>query len=1183
MKKILTLLMLLALAVPTWAGEQTITISRNDVDWESANTVYNITKGGVQLKMSGGMNNPNFLLMKQQTTMTITSATFNIKKIIFHCLDNTDVHAGDETFYNGPQTMNVQYSLTHGEYAGIYKAPYNGNTYDGWWRAQIPNGTYTDSDGKVHKSYSDGLPAGYELMFENGPRPIRFASIDIVIEKETGDIYELVTKNEQVAEGVNYMLVGRADATTSTGHAMSIEASSSNSAGYQGIKSTEVELIDNGFRVRANDDVQFIHLSQSTFTTPGNEYFPWYLNINSTQSIKTGSTERTGTDYNNGFGLEYQNTPTTTSSARYYHSASISINNENSETNFDHDAVIKFYNQINYYVSGLDKYADCQIKHNNDINLFRNLSSNNSTRQKVFLYKPATQYKVTTDVLPNDDYGAISLRDGVIVDNYGVSWSQQLETVQFLVTPAEGKKIESVTIAYDDDETTTIDPLTVSPSINGTLYTFEMPGHNVHITVTFADVVYHNVNIVIEPDGRCGNVFLTEGYVVQNDQVKSYEGQDVVFNVISNLININNESEGYYELKSVTVTDDITGESITYNLSDGNYSFTMPDHPVTITATFIQAAPTSLYLLGTANGGYWTYEDNGTQWRTYGPVFNYNTNIGYYLDVYFKGTGEYDSEGNTDNAYGYFSISKRYADNQDWNYLNGYRFVARSSDWEKEDISDGVTKTLYNDADNNRGSSFRIPAGIYRIVVNNDMNQVTVTKKDLSLNFDPEGGETADQAQTVSKDTDVSIMGSLYNAIQYVNSNIITPENTPLYNINHDNANFKYKSVKTINAASTTDVEASTDPVSVTLDALNEGETVTQLEGWNYLGWIVANNTGYYKVIDTPLHWIEEFGEKDKTYTVSDRLQGVYAQGTSLWCKDLGGDKSIVKTTPNTGQIDHLMNDAHCKREGGWDQSNWVELDFSDFGETNGKNMAAALKDHYIKAATVTGVYSDDVNYTIKLTAEPEADGEASYVPNTYITSNFIEDNLTLKAGDTGPAVTKDGTTTYYYFLNPKIQEYAIITYAMWDWTNQIMVIPNNSPFTGAACIGRWDLNEFDNQLTYLDNAAQASETCNNQYEFHIIVQRTDKSYGTPINTSKDVPSLKPGQTASAVLRTQPLDLKAESPLPTAINGVISNAQVVSIEYVNIAGMRSSTPWQGLNIMVVLYSDGTTAATKFIK
>ena len=269
-----------------------------------------------------------------------------------------------------------------------------------------------------------------------------------------------------------------------------------------------------------------------------------------------------------------------------------------------------------------------------------------------------------------------------------------------------------------------------------------------------------------------------------------------------------------------------------------------------------------------------------------------------------------------------------------------------------------------------------------------------------------------------------------------------------------------------------------------------------------------------------------------------------------------------------------------------WDQSNWVELDFSDFGPES-IDMASALVNKYIKAGTITGVYSDDVNYTITLTAEPEADGAASYVPNTYCTTNFLEGNLTLKPGDTGPAVTKDGTTTYYYFLNPKIQEYAIITYAMWDMPNQIMVIPDNNPFSGAACIGRWDLNNVGDQLSALDAAYVAPQTCNNEYEFHIIVQRTNKSYGSPISggakAGADAPSGKTNQSASDVIRTQPLDLQASSPLPTAINGVISNAQPVSVEYVNIAGMSSSKPWQGVNIIVTRYSNGTTTTTKMVK
>ena len=1161
MRKILTFLLLLALAATAWAGEKTITISRNDVAWESANTVYNVTKGGVELVMSGGMNNPNFLLMKQHTTITVKSHNFNIKRIVFHCLDNF-TNDNLDPFYWGPRTLHIQYSETHAEYAGKLTYDYLGNTYDACWNSTF-SGT-TSTNGTAHVNYPDGLPAGYELMFENEGKPVRFASIDIVVEQETGDMYEIVTEQSEVeastsSKKVTYMLVGRADATTTQGYALSVNTTGSTA--NDDIKSTPVTLLENGLRVKANEETQFI-----TFESTGNTSYPYYVKAGSnyirTQSSLVETTGRRG----------YHLTKVANKPSEDYVRTKVTINSTAGTNNWGHFAAIKYQGSAfgDYAIRHIGQYTN----ENGTTNYyqFRNLYDQAYSDRRVYLYKPSQQYKVTTEVKPNAGDGSISLRDGILVDN-GTNWSQKMETVQFLVTPINGKRIVDVTIAYDDDPTTTIDPLTVTPSINGTLYTFEMPGHNVHITATFEDVVYHNINIVVNPSGDYGNVFLTEGYVVQNDQVKSYNGENVVFNVTPNPIDIEHEENGYHELYSVTVTYTEGGQTISYTYTDGNYNFTMPDADVTITATFIYNNNNPLYLLGTANGG---------EFLPYGPRFNYDTtNEEYYIDVYFKGTEEFG--GNTDNAYGYFCVS--WGKWTTWDEVNQQTRRGMPYDNNYLISTDNPNYTLcYDDNKAKQGYSFKIPAGIYRIYVksygyHNDVLRIERTYP--ALTFDPAGGATAAEAVEVGQHQLVSLQGDLYNKIKAINPN-------------EADANFMYKATVDGSTTTTESAGASTTTIA-TLDVVNEGETVTQLEGWNYLGWIVANNTGYYKVIDTPLHWIEENGDKGKTYTVSDRLQGVYAQGSSLWCKDLG-DISIIKTTPNAGQVDylaktlttadHLFPDA--MRVGDWDQSNWVELDFSGFG-ANGNSMAADLKDHFIKAKTVTGVYSDDVNYTIKVSSTPEADGDASYVPNTYCTANFLESNL-MSGTSAGPTI--NGTT--YYFLNPKIQEYAIVTYAMWDKAQQIMVIPNNTPFDGAACIGRWDLNNVGNQLTALDAAFDAAfdapETCNNVYEFHIIVQRTDKSYGTPAAATqqgapalKDAPSLKPDQTASLVLRTQPLDLQAASPLPTAITRVGTEAQPVSVEYVNIAGVRSSKPWQGVNIVVTRYSDGTTTTAKVVK
>ena len=1126
MRKILTILMLLALAIPMWAGEKTITISRNDVDWESANTVYSISKGGVQLTMSGGMNNPNFLLMKQQKEMTIKSFNYKIKKIVFHCLDNTNVNNGDETFYNGPQTMDVKFNSTHNEKAGTYTSPYNGNSYDGCW-VSTP-------------TYPEGLPVGYELMFENGPRPIRFASIDIVIEQEFDDqVFELVTDNSEIEISTannqsRYVIVNRKNSTTTEGRALSVNQTNNSTSGH--FLSTPVELLDQGMHVVPTDEVMIV-----TFEASGDASHPYYIKGIANNYLRSDSQPSGDNSYR-----IVRNQSVSTSSADYFR-ASININQDDGSNNWGHFAEISYKALPNFSI----RY--CTISSQGQ---FRNYRSNYSSEQRSYLYKPAKRYKVTTEVQPEASYGSISLRDGVIVDD-GTNWSQKMETVQFLVTPANGKKIKSITIQklnVNNEVIGTVDIATSSPSINGTLYTFEMPGNDVKIIAEFEAVQYHNINIVVNPSGDYGNVFLTEGYVVQNDQVKSYEGENVVFNVTPNPIDIEHEENGYHELYSVTVTYTEGGQTISYTYTDGNYNFTMPDADVTITATFIYNNNNPLFLLGTANGE--------TEWHPYGPRFNYDPNENqYYLDVYFKGTsGDYsDYNGGElpEIAHGHFNVVWGKWSTWDEVNSNDRRGIAYTESYEITPQNPSYTLVYDNykasqTVNNPDAYSFKIKPGIYRIYVksygyHNDV--LTISKTPTTLTFDPAGGASAAEAVEIAQGTEVSLNGNIYNLIKAIN-----PDEA--------DANFFYKTndEAAVNGTSST---------TVTLNDVNEGETVTELEGINYLGWITASNTAYYKVIETPLHWIEKFGDKGTTYTVSDRLLGVYVHGSSLWCKDLG-NISIAYTEPAQNQIDFLAQDNHTARPGGWDQSNWVELDFS--GLENGQSKAEALVDAYIKAGSVKGEYADDLNYRIKLNADPVEDDGAGYNPNYYCTVNFLEDNLMLTANSTGPQIGNQ----YYYFLNPKIQEYAIITYAMWDKPNGIMVVPDNVSFNGAVRIGSWDYNEFGNQKQNLDDAFDVDPT--KVYEFHILVQRDGYTYGNALKAAG-----KTDQTPSSIIKVQPLDLKVDSTLPTAITDVATQAQVAGIEYVNVAGMRSSKPWNGINIVVTRYTDGTTTTTKVVK
>ena len=1162
MRKILTLLMLLALTVPAWAGEQTILITSND-----ASGVYYTSKGGVKMEMSGGMNNEGFMVQRHYDQINFRSFNFKIKKIVFRCLDNT-LEGDNDSFYWGPTTMYIAPNTSvNNVVAGTLTTPYNNSTYMAKWESS--------------PTYPDGLPIGQQLTIKCQGHPVRFAYIEITIDKEDGDMYELVTRSDQIVTGdKTYMLVHRRQSGDTQGDALSSNQENESTSGN--FESTKVDLFNNGFLARATGDVMFLR-----FSTGGSSNYPYRIIAGGSYLRTESADESSPTSFATKRLTRVANPPSNTG----YVNTSLGINSSTTggTNGFDWYAMLTYEATTGY-----------RIRHYNGKMQFRNITSNstqntNLALQRVFLYKPAQKYDVFT---ATDGHGTITLRDGIVVDG-NHNYSQMMDNVSFIVAPSEGYKIKNVTITNLTDNTE-ITP-TVTTTTLGQTYAFSMPGSDVRVYAEFEQVQYHSITMEIKPSSMCGNIFLTDGYLVQGDNVMSYEGANVAFNVTANFIDLLDESQGKYELSYVSVTNHVTNEETILAASElGKYNFNMPDADVTITAYFFDNVTTPLYLLGTANGG---------EWHTYGPRFNYdNDTKEYYIDVYFKGTGDYGL--NTGDNWGEFRVTWKVDPNDNWNNIknqgkqghphklsvdpltnqlvckNGGTY--RLSDGESYGLSydDGWTEYDGNWTDQ-EDYKFTLDPGIYRIYVGTQasqdagglgLNVLKAVKRPIALTFDPAGGATAAEAVQVSQHQLVALQGDLYNKIKAINPN-------------EADANFMYKATVDGSTTTTESAGASTTQIA-TLDVVNEGETVTQLEGWNYLGWIVASNTGYYKVIDTPLHWIEENGEKDKTYTVSDRLQGVYAQGGHLWCKDLG-DISIVKTEPYTGQVDYLATTLtttnhlfpNAMRIGNWDQSNWVELDFSSFGPES-IDRASALVNKYIKAGTVIGVYSDDVNYTITLTAKPEADGDATYVPNTYCTTNFLEGNLTLKAGDTGPAVTKDGTTTYYYFLNPKIQEYAIITYAMWDKPNQIMVIPDNNPFSGAACIGRWDLNNVGDQLSALDAAYLAPQTCNNEYEFHIIVQRTNKSYGSPISGAKagaDAPSGKTNQSASDVIRTQPLDLQASSPLPTAINGVISNAQPVSVEYVNIAGIRSSKPWQGVNIIVTRYSDGTTTTTKVVK
>lgn len=60
-------------------------------------------------------------------------------------------------------------------------------------------------------------------------------------------------------------------------------------------------------------------------------------------------------------------------------------------------------------------------------------------------------------------------------------------------------------------------------------------------------------------------------------------------------------------------------------------------------------------------------------------------------------------------------------------------------------------------------------------------------------------------------------------------------------------------------------------------------------------------------------------------------------------------------------------------------------------------------------------------------------------------------------------------------------------------------------------------------------------------------------------------------------------ELKPETSVPTAITTINSDAQVESVRYYNVAGIESSKPFAGMNIVVTRYTDGSTTTSKVVR
>lgn len=1003
--------MMLAFALPAAiAGEKTIVINRNEGIYEDGTGVYYCSKGGITMTFSSGLNNVNYLVEHQQVVFDIFSTNYVIKKIKFNCLDNT-TNDNLDCFYWGPSTIHELGAVA---------------TY-------TPTGTYTYS-GYIGTWVGGSTPSKY-IKFVTEGKPVRFGSIEITIDKDLGDIFDLVTSMNQIEVGQKYVIVSQRASKAMSTH--TVDGLSENNIPKTTMGSTSVSFVDDTKqKVIVNEDVMILSLESnpSSVSNTMRPYLFKYGNQYLRRNSATSGSNTNADNYTYGHNLSLASYETATDKMYFPFDISLGTNS---------NAMMSFI-QRGATMESESTSGSYSIRYHNGSDFFRvlNWSTNYNTsaaNQRVYLYRPAQNYVITTQCLPDDNSGYITLGDGVLELN-GQQTSQQYQNVNFFVGPTEGWGIGAVTVTnLSTNEVTTLTPTATSDFGND--YQFPMPGANVSVTANFLQPF--NIDTICNPTG--GGVFnFISGSTDFNGQHKSNEGKTVTFTVDSadgytfNSVTLTDngttttltpDANGVYSFtmpgNDVTLTanfdpipyyvittqcqpsdagridvyDGITvidnaitaapgdvvtfwvehyndnviqsvtvnregGEAVTLNVLDGNeygkrYSFTMPTGNVNIMAAFEPS--TDLYLLGTAMGR--------TSWVPAGPRFNYDVNNEqYYLDVYFKGG---NSNNEVDQAYGYFSLAKDIdhsitwqtarPDQGSWNAIQNVRLAAEYNYFAVQDGSTDVV--LYGDRNDN---SFKIPAGVYRIIVNKDMNRMSIVETHLSLTFDPVSGTEVNPGQvvTISSDLEATVHGIAQQ-----------------YSINEDAQAFKNSTDNWVNQENgNTVVLNQLPPATVTVQAKAN------------IGYIVVPGTAVYNMVP-------------KVYTI-EAICNPEAAGT-ITVASTAHQGDLITFTVGT-EPDYVLSSVLIYNNSDPTAQPITPTDNGDgtYSFTMPADNVVIMANFDLKTYDITTVCDPVQGGTITLEGTA-ADGNE--VPNQTVTMT-VDANLGFKVTDV--TVLQDGTTT---------------------------------------------------------------------------------------------------------------------------------------------------------------------------
>ena len=359
------------------------------------------------------------------------------------------------------------------------------------------------------------------------------------------------------------------------------------------------------------------------------------------------------------------------------------------------------------------------------------------------------------------------------------------------------------------------------------------------------------------------------------------------------------------------------------------------------------------------------------------------------------------------------------------------------------------------------------------------------------------------------------------------------------------------------------------------------------------LGNIIRNG-----IVDGPPYTIEDdieavwLDEKAET-----EVEGGGKLYGALYCKDMNQFVStsyVEKSLQQEGEIDYVLGLTSLMRgKSRYDQSNWVKLTLSqvntEFAAMDKAAQLAYLRSlvgSVLKAETVTGQLVDNKNPEMRITERPTAVAAASPYnssPNVFVAQNFVGTQ------DSGNDMDKR-----YFLVTPKPQEFATVTWVVYGGDNTFYVptehsyIINGEEFAwmneadldGGFKV-TWDLQQKPVDLDNFsdDNAQHLGQA----YKFHAIIRLADET-ATPASQGPRRMESQPFKDGPVQTKyvVSPIDLDTQYGVVTAITHTQAARTVQAVRYHNLAGMVSDKPFDGVNIVITHYTDGTRTTRKAV-